>query len=124
MRPFHPASVLVLPVRGLPAVRAAVVLFAPLLLISCGDEPARPDLSLPRTAVLDVAENGRSIGAEDRTDATDGTLVDLIGRLVSVDRVLDVLFLRMEAGSASLRCSPPSAAVDRARQIRICDCEG
>lgn len=84
------------------------------ILVSCQDaapptgrdESARPELDYARSVVMDAAENGRSVADEDRTDATDNSNIGIIGRLQSVDRVLDVLVVRMDAISASFQVPP------------------
>ena len=99
-----------LPVGALDAPRFLTILgpaamLAALALAGCGDELARPKLDRPRVAMVDGSPSVGVVADEDRTDASDNTITGIIGRLYSVDRVLDVLMVRMDGISA--RFFPP-----------------
>jgi hypothetical protein len=106
MRLCPPGSVRVLTDRPLSTIFPAIALIVAITLAGCGDEPARPEFGHSRPALTEASDNGRSVTNEDRSDPTDRTIVGLIGRLQSVDRVLDVVIRRMGAISASVGSLP------------------
>lgn len=121
MRPhsFGPARVLAAP--RFPAIRGATALLTALTLAACGDELARPKLDRPPAAVTDGSPSVGSVAEGDRTDAPDNTITGIIGRLYSVDRVLDVLMVRMDGISASFFPPPDdgqAAVRDVLAQVR------
>jgi hypothetical protein len=105
MRPHSSGPAHAFAAPRFPTLLGATALLMALPLAACGDELARPKLDRPRAAVSGGSPSVGSVAEDDRTDATDNTITGIIGRLYSVDRVLDVLMVRMDGIGASF--SPP-----------------